>query len=196
MKKVIAIISTPQECGDQTIDFVSLESGKILSSITTSCFYDTYIFEDENVRYIGDEIVMYGKKYEKIYREERLVNKESPFPYLYYDEKCKKTNREWEGECLYVKEIEFISREPGGELELKDGRKLPYSQYYVYKLTLQKGEKYDEYNINNDIFFRELKERFDMELTYPEREGMRLKEDFIPMLAEHLGYEVVNVLSY
>lgn len=190
--KTIAILHTPQECGDQTLDFVSTESGQVITSVTTEGFRGNNCMEKKS-RYAGKERIGYFIRarhpMEASYMEYAKGNI-SHFA-LYKDEECTIPYlRRRRDKDLYVKEISFL-KETRHEVSIFEAPTL-----YVYKITLDECEFYTEYNKELDYFYDELKDSFGLELSIDQRRSMSLIEDFIPLMAKHLGYEVVNVLCY
>lgn len=190
MKKVLVIISEPQECGTSSIDFISLDNGKVINCVDIDEFHN-YDCMKHLRREVGDDIEVYTTRKRPIVPKS-YIGKENHFS-LYSDEECKIPI--WcceEYKHLLIKNMALIKR---GEFEeTLDGCLLSYSDF-IYKLTLCKFEEYTEYSIKDDDFYYYLKDKCGLELTFPERRKMN-KYEFARILANKLRYEVVNILHY
>lgn len=204
-QKVLAIINIPQECGEPTIDFISLETGKVIDFVSLEGFNGYYCitFKDE---FVGDNIVVYddcfcGKLSEKSIND--YIGRAAYGPY-YIDEDCtqkldslKQTHRTKQDNIYYIRNIEFVKRIDNPDYINSDKDTKDFMAKYIHKYTLCHMETYiPVYNQENDDFYWSFKKKFNIELPYFERRSMDIEKDLLPMCAKLLNFEVINVLHY
>lgn len=193
MKKVLVIISEPQECGTSSIDLISLDNGEVIDYVEIDRFYN-YDCMKYLRREIGDDIEAYVTEKHFILTES-YIGKENQFS-LYSNEECEipRIRHRREDRHLLIKDMVLIKTE-----EIKDSDPLFCGAFdytkYIYKLTLCRFEEYTEYSIEDDDFYYYLKDKCGLELTFPERRKMD-KDEFARIVTNKLGYEVVNILHY
>lgn len=204
-QKVLAIINRPQECGESTIDFISLETGKVIDFVNLEGFNGSncITYKDE---FVGDNIVVYnncvfGKLNENHIND--YIGSRACGQY-YIDEDCtlefdllKQTHRTKSNDIYYVRNIDFIKRIDDPDYINSDKDTNDFMAKYIYKYTLCHMEKdILVYNQQNDDFYWNFKNKFDIELPYFERRPMDVEKDLLPMCAKLLNFEVINVLHY
>ncbi len=204
-QKVLAIINRPQECGEPTIDFISLETGKVIDFVSLEGFNGSscITFKDE---FVGDNIVVYddcfcGKLNEKCIND--YIGSRAYGPY-YVDENCtqkfdllNQTHRTKQDDIYYVRNIEFVKRVDNPDYINSDKFSKDFMAKYIHKYTLCHMKKYiPVYNQENDDFYWSFKKKFGIELPYFDRQSMDIEKDLLPMCAKLLNFEVINVLHY
>ena len=143
-QKVLAIINRPQECGEPSIDFISLETGKVIDFVSLEGFNGSccITYKDE---FVGDNIVVYndcvcGKLNEKCINDEIGCRAYGPY---YVDEDCiqefdslKQTRRTKQNDIYYIRNIEFVKRIDDPDYINSDKDTKDFMAKYVHKYTL------------------------------------------------------------
>ena len=203
-QKVLTIINRPQECGEPTIDFISLETGKIIDFVSLEGFNGSHCitYKDE---FDGDDIVVYDDHvWGKI--SEKNINGHigcRAYGIYYIDENCtqefdltKQTHRTKQNDIYYIRNIEFVKRIDDPDYINSDKNTKDFMATYIHKYTLCHMKKTPVYNQENDDFYWSFKKKFDIELPYFERQTMDIEKDLLPMCAKLLNFKVINVLHY
>ena len=193
-KRVIAIISRPQECGEHQIHFLSTETGKIIDIVSIDGFYDMGCLRPVT-RELGEPIEvyqMYGGTMDV--RNERIgttINGN-----VYIDEECTKLfsapKRKRKGNDVptyTIKDMEYIKTVPDKDLP-------NILQCQVYKCKIVEVEHTYEYDQDYDNFYHSFKKELGIKLSYYNRCNMDLEKDIVPMIAKKKGFEVINTLYY
>lgn len=200
-KRVIAIISIPQECGSDTIDFVSLETGKVIDTICITGFHSWRSCIETKEMPIGDPIILFDNN--------RLLNKnnvnhlkneigESIYKAsrgYYTDEDCTipasfPRQRDLDKKDYVITNVELVKQIPDPQYPNDD-----FWTTHIVKTTATLVEHIDVYVQDNDEFYHYFKNKFDIDLPFYSRQSMH-PEDIIKMVAEKLEYEVINILRY
>ena len=204
-QKVLAIINRPQECGEPTIDFISLETGKIIDFVSLEGFNgsDCITFKDE---FVGDNIIVYDDCFSGKLNEKHINNYIGSRAYgpYYVDEDCtqkfdllNQTHQTKQDDIYYVRNIEFVKRVDNPDYINSDKDTRDFMATYIHKYILCHMKKYiPVYNQENDDFYWSFKKKFGIELPYFERQSMDTEKDLLPMCAKLLNFEVINVLHY
>lgn len=186
MKNVLAIISCPQECGPDTIDFVSLEDGKVITSVDISGWSAWETIRKENHdEIISKPLITYDACVMQRYPIGDFID---PSRIWFENEDCTKRMRFCE-ENLAIQSCEKIK-----ELDRKsfDGRPV-YSWKYVFAQVKRTTE--NVYHPEDDEFYHRIKNKYNLDLPFPTRRDMRI-EDFVELLSNELLYNIVNILKY
>lgn len=186
MKKVLAIISCPQECGPDTIDFVSLEDGKVITTVDISGWnaWET-MREEYHDEIISKLHVAYDACVLQRYPVGDFVD---PSRIWFHNEDCKHVMR-FAGENLAIQSCEKIKEL---DRESLDGRPV-YSWKYVFAQVKRTTE--NVYHPEDDGFYHRIKNKYNLDLPFPIRKHMQI-EDFVESLSFELLYDVVNILKY
>jgi len=187
MKKVLAIISCPQECGLDTIDFVSLEDGQIIHSVNITGFSGAWetIRKENYDEIVSKPLVTYDACVMQRYPIGDFIE---PSRLWFENEDCTKRMR-FCGENLAIQGCEKIKEL---DRESLDGRPV-YSWKYVFAEV--KRTTKDVYHPEDDDFYHRMKNAYNLDLPFPIRKHMQI-EDFIELLSFELLYNVVNILKY
>lgn len=194
--KTIAIFSTPQECGDATLNFISLEDGKVLKSIVMNDFY-AY----DAVEIIHHYKPIYEVKFYDLCKKQRwnIHDWERHLHHIfgvYEDKECTKrlkVLKKYEDSTFTIMECSKV-----GEKEIprfsEPGK--PYiCGVWEYKAAVCEKTKEEIYHPEWDDFMLALKE--ETGIYWPREERMCLcDEERVSFLAGKLGYEVLNILHY
>ena len=204
-QKVLAIINIPQECGEPTIDFISLETGKAIDFVSLEGFNGSYCitYKDE---FVGDNIIVYDNCICGKLNEKHINNHIGSRAYgqYYIDENCtqefdllKQTHRIKQNDIYYIRNIEFIKRIDNPDYINSDRDTKDFMATYIHKYTLCHMKKdIPVYNQENDDFYWSFKKKFNIELPYFERQTMDIEKDLLPLCTKLLNFEVINVLHY
>lgn len=201
-KKVLAIINIPQECGEPTIDFISLETGKVIDFVSLEGFNGSMCITFKN-EFIGDNIIVYNNGYiGKINDPERYI--ETPLYHdCYIDEDCTQKielpkpihRRVQNDDTYYIRSIEFVKRIDDPDYINSDQDTKDFMAKYIHKYTICHMKKdIPVYNQENDDFYWSFKKKFNIELPFFKRQSMDFEKDLLPMCAKLLNFEVINVL--
>lgn len=205
-QKVLAIINRPQECGEPTIDFISLETGKIIDFVSLDSFNGSQCITYKN-EFVGDDIVVYNNSYiGKINNPENYIGSQVNDT-CYIDENCTQIakvltyiGRHRPGkpdDTYYVRNIEFVKRIENPDYANDDEDTRNFMATYIHKYTLCHMKKYiPVYNQENDDFYWSFKKKFGIDLPYFKRQPMDIEKDLLPMCANFLNFDVINVLHY
>lgn len=201
-QKVIAIVSQPQECGSSYISFVSAENGQIIDDVCIDGFGANECLDFE-LQEVGDEIVLYddcGCEPLPGYIDKHI---DTPISYnfFYLDEDCKEIvnlqqkHRNARGK-FYIKSMEFVKRVDDPNFSDKDEKIKDFFAKYIYRYVVVEKAGTWVYNQDNDEFYKTFKERFNIELPYPDRMRLKYDKDIIPMVAKALNFDVLNTLFF
>jgi len=201
-QKVIAIVSQPQECGSSYISFVSTENGQVIEDICIDGFGANECLDFE-LQEVGDEIVLYddcGCEPFPGYID-RHIDTPISRHCCYLDEDCKEIanlqqNCRKAGNKFYIKSMEFVKRVDDPIFSDKGEEIKSFFAKYIYRYVVVEKEETLVYNQDNDEFYKTFKERFNIELPYPDRMRLKYDKDIIPMVAKVLNFDVLNTLFF
>lgn len=189
MKNVICIYHVPQECGNEALIFVDTFDGQIIKTITVNYFKDWDAFHPE-LRY-GNEIIFYrtaGKCY-GFAEGERLYYDGDEAMAGFKDEAMKELIHPAGGylvtacEIIGTNIIKGVNNEP---IALD-----------VWKITMcECAETGYKYYPEEDRFYKELNDQ-GIELDEMSEEEWQVTkiQDVIDLIAEQLGFRVLNIIN-
>lgn len=198
MKKVIALYSFPQECGDDSLRFISCEDGQVILDINLTMEEDPY--EKKVTREILSEIEIFydlcaKQRYEVFESVRRIPNAMGSFA----DAKCTKKLHESPKEFWkkYKREsLTILSCSKGrrvhscwcGDLD-KKGIKA-----YSWKYTVAKTKTTTEYiyNAQRDSVYKEIKAKTGVEAFLADNRYD--KKELANKIATALNFELLNIL--
>lgn len=187
MKRVIAIISCPQECGEDRIDFVSTETGKRIATVELGG-YDAY-----NAKRIEYEYNITGKAfdiYDACTKQRLSVGEFAELDCIWYkDANCEKLRKTQHSKVLVLncKQVKKLAKQ-----SLLDN-----TSVYSWRYTVCEGTKTAKvvYHQEDDTFYHRLKSEWGIDLPFQERQDMSY-EGFAHFIAEKEGFEIINILHY
>jgi len=203
-KRVLAIVSIPQECGTHTIDFISLEDGKVIDFVNIDGFYSSRCISYERVA-VGDCLTLYttniigklsdvdGKEKTPLMGGTYYLNAKCTKEYNYQPKRCRNGV---ENDNLYIVGGGFVKKIPDPKYAKADKDTRDFMATYVNKYIVAKTKEVRNYNIEEDEFYQSFYKRFGIELKWDDRIKMDVEKDLVPMTADIFGFEVVNVLRY
>lgn len=193
MKKVIALYSFPQECGDDSLRFISCEDGQVIEDINltpqreteeeivhrellseTAIFYDRCVKQRFNVGDIEDNI-------DRIYG-------------MCSDKQCTKRLKgefwdKYRDEDLTIINVEDLGESPEGILEIDPLHRAVHIWRYTVALVNSTVEYV--YHPEWDTVYLEIKEKYGIECPEKERYD---REKLANKIAEALDYKLLNIL--
>lgn len=194
--KTIAIFSTPQECGDATLNFVSLEDGRVVRTITMNDFY-AYDAVETICHYKSIyEIKFYDlckKQRWDIHDWRRHLHNSSG---VYENKECTKRLRilkKYEDSAFTIMDCSKV-----GEKEIPQFSE-PGKPYicgvWEYKAAVCEKTRENVYHPEQDEFMINLEK--ETGIVWPREERLYLcDEEKVSFIADKLGYEVLNILHY
>lgn len=196
--RVLAIFSEPQECGDPTLNFVSLEDGKIIKTITMNDFHGYYAMETVvHNKPISEIFTLYDlctKQRWEISEKLRHLHKSlSAYANKECTKRIKAVPKEYEDSPFTVLECKKIE-----ERELS---KYPIGAPFVcgvweYKVAVCNTTSEKKYCKEDDAFLRTLKEETGILWPWEDRKDYYSDADIANYIASKLGYEVINILNF
>lgn len=199
MEKVIAIFSNPQECGTDTLDFVSLANGQIIKTITMEGFraWDAMeiVYHSEPISEIASFYDFCRVQRWQIHERERNL-----LHSLLYDE---------DGNRITGKDIPVINQYPASTvwtiLDCEDTGKSQVLDFNDESITA-KLWKYNVaicdvteelvYHPEEDQFLKSFQEETGLIWPLEDRRALSSNNDIANYIASKLNYKVVNILSY
>lgn len=197
--KVLAIFSEPQECGDPTLNFVSLDDGKIIKTITMNDFHGYYAMETvTHNEPISEVFTLYDlcvKQRWEINEKLRHLHKSlSAYTNRECTKRLKTIPKEWEDSPFTVLKCEKIEER---ELPQYSEPDKPFvCSVWKYNVAVCNTTSEKKYCKENDAFLRTLKEETGILWPLEERKNYYSDSDIANYIANKLGYEIVNILNF
>ena len=197
--KTIAIFSRPQECGANTLDFVSLENGQIIKTITMDGFDGWDAFEIVHHYEPISEIATFYD-YCRVQRWKIHESEDYLRHHQFYNEDSTWTLGEnipvinqYPASAVWT----ILDCEDTGKTETIVGFGKPFvSKLWKYKAAICNTTEEVVYHPEKDVFLKSFQEETGLIWPLEDRRAHSSDTDIVNYIASKLNYEVVNTLSY
>jgi len=194
MKNVICINHVPQECGCDTLIFVNTFDGQIIKEVTVDHFHDWDAYHPDATEDSTD-VVFYRTLQQDNRREFKIDNT------VYYSGNEFRPGYETEDlkHPVYLEGNYIIKNvETVGIYHIKHGIGGKPMDLDICRITMRAYQEtdYNVYHPDEDRFYQELADQGIAMHQMTEKEWQMLRiEDVIGIIAEQLGYKVLNIIN-